>query len=318
MLNFGVIGPGGIAKKFAKAVELVEDVQIVAVASRNIKRAQEYAQEFSIAKAYEGYENLLKDDNVQAVYIALPHNFHVDIIKKCADYNKAILCEKPLTVSEELAKQSIEYVKDKNVLMMEAMWTRFLPCTLKAKEWIAQGKIGDVKLIRTDMSRFVNVEKEHRLLNKDLAGGCLLDIGIYSVEFAMDIAQSKAKIINAITEIGETDVDVMSIYSIKMDNGVYFSGNCSFNAASSMDGIISGPKGYIKMPQYWACKKCKLYSVDDKLIEEFDGTFDNGFEYQINHFSELYKTNKKESSIVPFETTIEAARVIDELLKQTY
>lgn len=316
VLKFGIIGPGRIAEKFARAVALCENVEVYAVASSKLERAESFAEKFSVEKTYEGYESMLQDEGVDAVYIAVPHNFHVSAVELCAKYKKAILCEKPFSHLLSETEKGIAAAKENDVLLMEAVWTRFLPATLKVKEWIQAGKIGQVGLVQADFSCVSNAGSTDRLMDKNLAGGAILDIGIYTLAFALDMCDSKAKEVKAFTQLGKTGVDVLSTYMIEMENGAIFTGNTGFKAGNEHYGVIAGNEGYIKIPEFWQCEKCGLYTTGGKLVEEFESCTENGFIYEVEHFRDLYFAGKKESDRVSYSDTLEMSRIMDLLLAE--
>jgi dihydrodiol dehydrogenase / D-xylose 1-dehydrogenase (NADP) len=179
MIKWGIIGAGRISEKFASDFQVVKDAKIVAVAARELNSAQTFAQKHNIAKAYGNYEQLAADPEVDVIYIGTTHNFHFEHTMLCFKQNKHVLCEKPVTVNATQFKTLTEEAARRNLFLMEAMWTPFLPPIIKALEWIAQGKIGHVQLIKADLGFVLNSNPEARLYNPALAGGALLDVGIY-------------------------------------------------------------------------------------------------------------------------------------------
>ncbi|MEG1427606.1 MAG: Gfo/Idh/MocA family oxidoreductase, partial [Oscillospiraceae bacterium] len=155
-MKFGIIGAGEIAHDFARAIRLCTakeyTIELLAIASREKSKAEAFAKEHEIPRACGSYKELMEDPEVEGIYIAVPHNFHAEITKQCAEHHKAVLCEKPFVVNEAEAIDALACVRKNGVLFMEAMWTRFLPTVLKAKEWLADGKIGELQLIDASFS----------------------------------------------------------------------------------------------------------------------------------------------------------------------
>jgi len=209
-VRFGIIGLGGIANRFAGVLKNAEGTSLTAVASRDMVRSEAFAKEYNAAKAYDNYDALIQDDEVDIVYVALTHNFHFDIIKKCILQGKAVLCEKPFVTTQKDADELIELAKEKNVLLMEAMWSRCLPTFRKARDWVAGGLIGKPQLVQAAFCFHIPFDADHRLFNPELAGGSLYDGGVSPIEFATGI-------------LGENQVEVSGI-GHKCDKGV---GDCT-------------------------------------------------------------------------------------------
>ena len=179
--KFGILGTGWIARKMANAFKHVDGATLYAVASRNQQSANSFAKEFKIEKAYGSYEAMLADPEVDVVYVATPHNLHHQNTLLCLDYGKHVLCEKPFAVNGREAREMIDKARAKKLFLMEAMWSRFLPHIIKAKEIVESGQLGKIKLLTADFcSKFV-FNPNNRWFNLDLVGGSLLDIGIYPV-----------------------------------------------------------------------------------------------------------------------------------------
>jgi predicted dehydrogenase len=178
-INWGIVGCGRIAAQFCEDLAHTNNGVVYAVAARNGDDATAFASKYGAANAYEGYQALFDDKNVDVVYIATPHNFHFKNASDAIKAGKHVLCEKPITVSAEECKQLSLLAKKHDVFLMEAMWTYFLPAIQKAKQWVEQGRIGTIKHVKADFGYPVPFNPDGREYNLDLAGGCLLDMGIY-------------------------------------------------------------------------------------------------------------------------------------------
>ncbi len=179
--NWGILGPGRIAKKFAQSLEAINNANLYAVASNNKDRADSFANEFSADKLYYTYKDLASDNNIDAVYIAPPHRFHYENTKLCLEAGKPALCEKPITVNASEAKLLIDLARSKNLFLMEALWTRYLPIYQLVKKWLDDKIIGEVKLLNSTFGYNFPRDLEDRKFNHELAGGGLLDLGVYSI-----------------------------------------------------------------------------------------------------------------------------------------
>ncbi|HEY5561243.1 MAG TPA: Gfo/Idh/MocA family oxidoreductase [Clostridiaceae bacterium] len=315
-VKFGIIGLGGIAARFAAVLNTVEGVELVSVASSDKTRAETFANKFGASRAYNSYEDLVKDKEVDVVYIALTHNFHFEAIKLCLNNNKGVLCEKPMTINKKDAKELIALSKEKNVLLMEAMWSRFTPAFIKAKEWVNGGKIGDVKLVDASFCFNFPYDPEHRLFNPKLAGGSLFDAGVYPIEFITGILGENPNLVNGFSKIGKSGVDEFAIMNMSFETGALATLSCGLSANTNGDGYIYGTKGHVVVYNFIGSKKSELYDNNNKLIESFEEDFQDGFIYEIMHFADLYRNNKIESDIIPFKDNVACAGIFDDLMNQ--
>ncbi|MBN1651101.1 MAG: Gfo/Idh/MocA family oxidoreductase [Bacteroidales bacterium] len=206
IINWGIIGLGKIAHKFAEDLQLVEDANLLAVASRDIENAKSFAKKFSANQFYSSYKALVENPNVDVVYIATPHALHYEHTLLCLNANKAVLCEKAFAMNAAEVKEMIRTAKARNVFLMEALWTRFIPGTLKTLALIKEGSIGKIHSVEADFGFIGDTDPEKRLFNKRLGGGALFDIGIYPV-FLSILILGAPKYINAHATMAATGVD---------------------------------------------------------------------------------------------------------------
>ena len=316
VVRFGIIGLGTIANRFAGVLKQMEGVTLEAVASRDMIRSVEFAQKYEAIKAYDSYDDLINDDEVDIIYIALPHNFHYDIVKKSLNHNKAVLCEKPFVLHGEDAIELVELAKNKNVLLMEGMWTRCVPTFQKVKEWIKNGQIGEVGIINASFAFNIPFLPEHRLYNPMLAGGSLYDAGVYPIEFAIGVLDEIPISCKGTASICPTGVDDFVSMSLKFASGALASLSCGFKANVSRDAIIYGTKGHIVTYNFLGSRKCERYDEKGNLLETFEIEFLDGFIYQIQHICELFINKKIESHLIPHKDTIACAKIFDQLMEQ--
>lgn len=315
-VRFGIIGLGVIARRFANVLRTAEGTALTAVASREMERSEKFAAEYGAAKAYDTYMDLLQDEEVDIVYVALTHNFHYDIVKKCIQSGKAVLCEKPFVTSQKDADELIELAREKQVLLMEAMWTRCIPAFQKAKEWVAGGVIGKPQLVQAAFCFRFPFDKEHRLFNPDLAGGSLYDAGVYPLEFATGILGENPVTVNGITHRCSTGVDDFVVMNLGFESGALASLSCGVNANVSQDAYVYGTEGHIVVYDFLGSHKCERYDADNQLAECFEVDFEDGFLYEIMHICELFREKKLESPLIPLEDTRACAGMFDILTKQ--
>lgn len=177
-INWGILGPGKIAHKFVQALQTIDEVKITAVGSRDKDRAEAFSRQYGIEKSYGSYEELASDPDTDIIYVATPHPFHKECVELCLNSGKAVLCEKPFTLNARDTRELAELAREKKLFLMEAMWTRFFPVTKKVRQWLNEGAIGDLQVLRAEFGFGGEHDPKGRLLNPELGGGALLDLGI--------------------------------------------------------------------------------------------------------------------------------------------
>lgn len=255
--NWGLIGPGRFAREFAAELTKFETANLYAVASRSEERASAFATEFGINRIYTDYGDLVSDPRVDIVYIVLPHTFHSSISKLALDSGKAVLCEKPLTPTAQETIQLVDHAQRSNTFLMEAMKTAFLPAVQQAKTWIDEGAIGSVKMAKADFCFKGSTQPEDRLMNPELAGGAILDVGIYPLYLARFLL-GDIETIHASGLIAETGVEESASILCRHVSGAASTLNCSFNCEESMDATIFGSQGAIHIPKFHAASGAQL------------------------------------------------------------
>lgn len=321
-IRIGIIGPGNIANRFAAAAPLCTGVKITAVASRDLQKSSAFAEKYGIEKAYGSYKEILNDNEIDAIYISTIHTLHFEQIIASLNAGKSVICEKPslLTVSE--AEQVIALAKEKNLLFMEAMWTRLLPAVLKAREWVSEGKIGDLKLITASFGGISKFNPESRIFAPEKAGGSLYDVGIYSLSFAMFIANSPIKEYKTMITPTCTNVDETFVGLVKFDNNALAQISSSIAAPVDDTGYIYGNEGKIVLQNFWACTKV-IYTAKNGEEEVWHDTYGDdrdslyeGFKYEIQHFADLLKDGKTESPIVTYDYIMNCVKFFEDSLKE--
>lgn len=309
--QFGIIGCGGIAARFAKAIGLTDSAQLHAAAARDLSRAEDFAEKFGAKKAYGSYKELAADPQVEIVYISLIHNLHYEAAKLCVEHGKAVICEKPFFISEDEGLALQKLAKENKVLLMEAMWTRCLPAFQKAKEWAGSGSIGEIKYVDAAFCfriPFNEETKTNRLYDPKTAGGALLDAGVYPYEFITGILGEKPSEIKAVAQKAPTGVDETVAMSLRFDSGVLASGVTSIGVRASDTAYVYGTSGYIKLYNFLGCRKCELYNDREELTECYEDAQEEGFVYEIEHVVQLYKNGQTESPLIPLQDSIDFAR----------
>ncbi|MGL1890802.1 MAG: Gfo/Idh/MocA family oxidoreductase [Spirochaetaceae bacterium] len=313
IIKWGILGCGNIANKFAESTILLDSVKIVAAASNTPGKAETFANKHSIKSYYSNYQELLEDPEVDAVYVATTHNFHYKNVKQVLEYNKHVLCEKPMTVNGKEMKSLIELATEKQLFMMEAMWTRFLPAITQLREWLSTELIGEIKQIRATFGFHFPFDPTHRLYNLDLAGGALLDAGIYPLSFANMIMGDKPIEIKSIADIGSTGVDEQSTYIFKYQSGTLAFLNSTITGSVVSRAEIVGTKGRITIPQGFLAAKEIWLEINNQNTVKKNLNFDDetGFSFEIEAASNSIRKGLLENDIMPLSDTLQLMETID-------
>ncbi len=316
-IRWGIIGTGAIANKFAEVLNSLDDVELLAVASRKQDTANTFARKYGIKRAYATYEELAKDSDLDVVYIATPHSEHKDNAALCIKNGKAILCEKPFTLNQEETKYLISLAREHKVFLMEAMWTKFMPTTFQVKKWIEEKRIGEIKHIRANFGYCNEFDENSRLFDINIAGGALLDAGIYPITYAVHMLGKLPKAIKSSAFIGPSNVDEQNVIILEFEDGILADLSSAVTAELGKDAVIIGDKGRIEIPNFFFAQAAKLYDAEGKLVDRFEEDFIiNGYEYEAMEVNSCIREGKLESSILPLSDTIDIMEIMDEIRDQ--
>jgi len=316
-IRWGILGTGLIATKFTIALNSMEDSIVRAVSSRSFDRAEKFAKEFKIEKAYGSYEALINDPDIDVVYIALPHTEHKKMAKVCLENRKAVLCEKPMTINSKETEELIEIAGQNKVFLMEAMWTKFLPATQKIKKWIDDGLIGKVLNIKASFGYRFEFDINSRVYNPDLGGGALLDVGIYPITYATYLLGRLPDKIISSAVIGKSRVDEQNIIIFRYEDGVLANLDSAVSAEIGTDALIVGEKGYIRVDKFYTADSAYLYDNDHQCIDSFMEPFKaNGYEYEAAEVNRCIREGLYESPVNPLKSTLDIMKLMDEIRSQ--
>lgn len=315
MIKWGILGAGKIAEKFISDFAYVTNGEVVAIGSRSPEKAAEMAKKYRIEKSYGSYHDLLSDPEVEVVYVATPHNFHFEHSRLCFEFGKHVLCEKPVTINaKQFVLLTIE-AKKRNLFLMEAMWTAFNPSIVQVQKWLQEKKLGTIHFIQAEFGFLGNSDPGARLFNPGLAGGALLDIGIYPLTFAVLAAQSEIDDIQVQVIKSETGIDASNQIQIKFTNGILAQLSSSFLVTLQNRGIIYGEKGRIEIPEFWKAKKATL--ITNEGIESFNDPSESwGYCHEIEHVNEQLLQNRRESPVMPFDRSLHMLKLLDSIRNQ--
>lgn len=314
-LKIGIIGAGRIASVLADTMVRMPDVELVGIASRSLEKAQEFAERFSIKKAYGTYEEMVKDPEIELVYIATPHSEHCNHAKLCLENGKHVLCEKSFAANVAQAEEMIAMAEDKKLLITEAMWVRYMPMAKTIKEVLNSGVIGEPMTLTANLCYLVS--DKPRLIKPELAGGALLDVGVYTLNFASLIFGDEVTDIKSSVIKTETGVDAQNSITLCYPDGKMAFLNSSLQVLSDRQGIIYGTKGYMVIENINNFESIKVYDKDRKVIETHERSEQiSGYEYQITASAEAIKNGWTECPQMPHKTTLDIMKIMDELRNQ--
>lgn len=315
-IKWGILGPGWISSKFAMDLSFAADAELVAVGGRSLEKAERFAEKFSIPRAYGSVEQLAKDPEIEIVYIGTLHTAHKENTLTLLRAGKAVLCEKPFTMNAAEAHEMITYAKENRVFLMEAMWTRYLPPIIKVREWLAEGRIGEVRLLKADFGFDMGWAPESRLLDPAQGGGALLDAGIYPVSFAsMVFGAQPAKIMGS-ANIGQTGVDEQFSLLFEYEGGRTAVLNGAVQLDMVNDAYIYGTKGYIHVPNFLFGRSASLHVSNEEPEAFVDDREAEGYTFEAEEAMNCLREGKTESSVMPLEETLAIMTTLDTIRKQ--
>lgn len=311
-MNVGIIGAGTIAAKMAGTIQQMEDATCYAIASRDLEKAKAFAEKFDITKSYGSYEEMMQDEAIKMVYIATPHPFHKEHAMLAIKHGKHVLCEKPFMVNAVEAKEVLSYAKEQGVLIAEAIWTRYMPSRTIVDEIIAEGKIGEVVSVTANLC--YEMSTKGRIIDPNLAGGALLDVGVYAINFAAMILGSDPEEILSSCVKGETGVDMQNAMIFKYANGTMATLHSSALAGSEQYGIVYGTEGYIIAKNINNVDEIEVYDLDRNLEEtHYIPEQITGFEDQVRACMKAIEEGKLECSEMPHSEILKIMEIMDGL-----
>lgn len=314
-IKWGIIGLGKIANKFAADLQHVENAALYAVASRNLKKAEAFQQEYEAQKAYGSYDELMNDGEVDVVYVATPHVLHHSITVACLKKGIAVLCEKPFAMNTAEVQEMIATAKKQKVFLMEAMWTRFLPHFEYVMKEINSGKMGKIKSIQADFGFPAEFDPEKRLFNKSLGGGSLLDIGIYPVFLAYSLL-GKPEEITAKAEFAQTGVDSNCEIKFQYKNGSTALLESTILKKTPTTAEIELERGRIFInSRFHEPSSVNIYLNEEESVKTFE-VHTTGYYYEAEHVTQMLLQGKTESDKMSFENSLDLIGLLDDIRKK--
>lgn len=315
-IRWGVLSTGKIAHKFAQALQATADSELYAVSSRSEEKAEAFAAQYGFEKHYGSTEEMLADKNVQVVYIGSPMSCHYEDAIKCLMAGKNVLCEKTVTLCTEQLDDILKLAAEKKLFFMEAMWTKTLPHFLQAKRWFEEGRIGRIKMIKSDFVNMCEGDLDDRLFRSDLGGGALLDLGVYPLTFTQAFLGSSPESITAYAHM-KNDIDYDDAVILKYHDAIA-SMTFGFDCKSENAASVVGEEGVIVFDSWFHCsEKVSLYDKNNRLIETKNFPHPRtGYEYEIIEVNRCLRSGLTESPLVPHSGTREVMVMIDRIKKK--
>lgn len=313
--NIGIMGSGNIAGVMAGTIKKMKNVKLYAVASREKVKADVFAGKYGCKKAYGSYEELVMDKKVDLVYIATPHSEHFENARLCINHGKPVLCEKAFTANAAQAEEIIKLAREKDVFITEAIWTRYMPMLTTIQEVLGSGIIGELKTLTANLGYVIN--KVPRLQDPALAGGALLDVGIYTINFASMIFGNNFEKIDAFCTYTETGVDEQNSITIQYHDGKMAVLNSSMVSLSDRKGIVYGTKGFAVIENINNFESITVYDNQYKQLAVYKRPKQiSGYEYEVEACLRALNAGELECIQMPHSETIRMMKIMDDIRKK--
>ncbi|MCR5099606.1 MAG: Gfo/Idh/MocA family oxidoreductase [Lachnospiraceae bacterium] len=311
-MKIGILGCGRIAELLAGTFNAMPELDCHAVASRSLKKAEEFARNNGFKKGYGSYEELVSDPEVELIYVATPHSRHFEDMKLCIEHKKPVVCEKSFTLNAGEAEEIIRLSEENGVYVAEAIWTRYMPSRKLIDDMIASGIIGEAKMLTANLS--YKIDDKERILDPKLAGGALLDVGVYGINFAFMHFGNDYRSIDSSVIMTDTGVDGSESITIHYNDGRMAVLTHGVYARSDRKGIIYGEKGYIIVENINNPQLICAYDDEDNLIKKVDVPAQiSGYEYEFLEAIKRIGEGACESLSMPHSQTLFVMRAMDEI-----
>ena len=311
-IRWGILGTGNIAHQFAKGLQSADGAALCAVGSRSQETADRFGDAHDVPRRHASYEALANDPELDVIYIATPHPMHKDNSMLCLDGGKAVLCEKPFTINQQEAAALAAHARMRNLFLMEAMWTRFLPTLIKTRALIAEGAIGKPLMVRADFGFRADYNEESRLFAPEVGGGGLLDVGIYPISLAAMVFGPHPDLVSSLAVLGPTGVDDQNAVVFRYPDGGIAVTTSAIRTNTPQDAHIIGESGWIHLhTPYWRGTTMSLVrnGAEPETMElPFTG---NGYNYQAEAVMDCLRAGKTECEIMPLDESIAIMGILD-------
>ncbi len=314
-MKFAILAPGGIAHSMAKAVSQIDKIERYAVASRDLKRAEKFAQQWGFEKAYGSYEEMVQDPQVEFVYVASPHSHHYEHAKLCLEHDKHVLVEKAFTVNARQARELIQLSEEKGLLLAEAIWTRYMPSRRMIDDILACKAIGNVTSLTANLGYILpHVE---RMQNPELAGGALLDLGVYPINFALMAFHGEIKDVHATAIMSPKGIDWVNSITLTFEEERMAVLHSDMLTQTDRQGVISGDQGYLEVQNINNCEEIRVFGLDRKMTARYQVPEQiNGYEYEVLSCIRAIEAGKTECEEMPHSEILRVMELLDRIRGQ--
>ncbi len=314
-MKFSILAPGNIAGTMAKTISRMDGIESYAVASRDYGRAKAFAGEWGFEKAYGSYEELVDDPEVGLVYVASPHSHHYQHAKLCLEHGKHVLVEKAFTVNAAQAQELIDISEERGLLLAEAIWTRYMPSRGMVDDLVASGVIGEVTSLTANLGYILpHVE---RMQKPELAGGALLDLGVYPINFALMAFHGQVERVHASAVLSPSGIDWMNSITLVFEGGKMAVLHSDMLAQTDRQGVISGDKGYLEVQNINNCEEIRVFGLNRKLTARYTVPKQiSGYEYEVLACKKAIEAGKTECEEMPHAESLRVMKLLDEVRSQ--
>ena len=315
MVKMGILGAGNIASSMAATMRELDSVECYAVGARDYDRAEAFAKKYGFVKAFGSYDELVKDPEVELIYIATPHSFHYEHIKLCLENGKHVLCEKAFTINEKQAAEVFAMARQKGLLLTEAIWTRYMPMRKRLDDVLESKAIGKPYMLTANLGYVVS-DKE-RIVNSQLGGGALLDLGVYTLNFASMVFGDDVEKITGTAVKNDAGMDMQNSMTLTYKDGKMAVLNSTAMGLSDRKGTIYGDKGFIEVLNINNCEEIRVYDLKRNLVAAYDRPEQiSGYEYEVEACVYAIRRGETECRQMPHEESLCMMRWMDELRRQ--
>lgn len=308
-MKFAILAPGGIANTIAQAAVRLDEIECYAAASRSYDRAKAFADKWGFEKAYGSYMELAQDPQVQLVYIASPHSHHYEHAKLCLEHGKHVLLEKAFTVNAAQAEELIKIAEDRGLLLAEAFWTRYMPSRRMIQELLAQGAVGRIQSVAADFG--APLSHIERLRRPELAGGALLDLGVYPINFALTVFPEDIISIHSSAVMSPEGVDWMNSITLTFEGSKMAVLHSNMLAQMKSHGMVYGDRGYLEIDSVNNCTNIKVYEGFKKMTCYKVPDQINGYEYELLACVRAIEAAQTECEEMPHSETLRLMKILD-------
>ena len=315
-IRWGILGTGWIANEFAQGLGQLPDADLVAVGSRTPVSAERFGARYQVPHRHASYQALARDAEVDVIYVATPNSLHMEHSLLCLEAGKPVVCEKPFALNASQATQIITLAREKQLFLMEAMWSRFFPLMAEVRALLAEGAVGDLQILVADLCIQFNPDPSDRRYALDLGGGALLDLGVYLISLASMIMGPPSRI-TAMAHLGETGVDEQAGIILGYEGGQVSSLYTSLRVDSPVEAVLVGSKGQIRVHPWWIRPEAFTLSVAGQEDRTFEMRYEgNGYQFEAMEVMSCLRAGRQESAIMRLDETLSILRTMDAIRAQ--